>query len=202
MEAQVPKKPKKKSDSFDNFIKEYKNDPNDLRIVIWLSKVLATDYGSINLKKHEILKFLISDYVTRKSPAKKKSIQKYVKDYLKNTKTIPTQQELTHSSDDLWKRDILRAFGDPSDPATIAFKILEDINQFPQQVYNCNYDPDTLTNKLYELYGNGKSKSRRIYWRPIGKEAGNGKVGQRGSSNYWLASLNSKLTEKYMSNGY
>ncbi len=188
-----PKAKKKKKDFLDVFIKEYKNDRNDLRILIYLSKMTGLDYRKIELKKHELLKLLINDYANRKNAAKAKEIKAYIKSNFNDSvvSSINTASDDTNSEKDLIMKDIKRAFGDPEEEGSVANKILIDILNFPDAMYNCSYNPDFLVKKLYEFYG--KSKSRQIHFRNTHCMA---ELGKATSSNWWNASLSSDVATK------
>ncbi len=205
MEDTPAVKPKaKKKDPLDSFIKEFKSDKNDLRILIYLQKVTGIEYNKINMKQHELLKLLINDYANRKSPSKAKEIRAYIKTTFKSGaapsifSTI-SQNQSEDASRELFMKDIKRAFGDPEDSTSIAHKILNNIYEFPEAAYNCSYNPDLLAEKLFEYYN--KKKSRTIYYRQIPMAEGQqGAMGSKGSSNWWNASLNSEISTRQISN--
>jgi len=193
-----PKVKKKKKDALDIFIKEYKNDRNDLRILIYLSTITGLDYKQIDLKKHELLKLLITDYANRKNAAKAKQIKTYIKSNFKQGNILSHSNEVVNfqtedsiaSDKELIMKDIKRAFGDPEDSTSLAYKLLEDIYNMPDLALNCNYNPDMLVEKLYEYYG--KTKKTVIYYRAVPNMGQKGK----GSSNWWNASLNPEISTK------
>ncbi len=199
-ELTVPKKakPKKKAKSpLDLLVKEWRSDPSDLRFVLYLARESGLPYQQIDLKKYEVLVFLLRDYCKKATKPKAKQIKDLIKQtFSKSALQIISSNSSIASTDEtrrLIELDIKRAFGDVNDPKSIAAKALADIYSFPTGFYNSAHDPEFLMTKLYEF--NGKTLQKKIYWGVGGKEQ-NGPQYQ--ASNIWRAGLNKSLlfTEK------
>ncbi len=185
---------KKKPDALALLAKEYKQDGSDLRFVLFLSRESGLPYQQIDLKKYEVLVFLLKDYINRKTKDKAKQINKLMKETFSktNVEILKTIQNLaaTEEGKELIMKDIIRAFGDPANPESIAAKALNDIYTFPTKVYNCAYEPPFLLKKLYEF--NGKTLSKQIYSRVAGKPNDGA---QFQASHFYVSGLNRNLLE-------
>ncbi len=197
-EELIKKKPKKKSKTpLDLLVKEYKSDASDLRFVLYLSRESGLPYQQIDLKKYEVLVFLLRDYCRKPTKPKAKQVKDLIKQTFSKSNLTTISNAVVSASTDETRRlielDIARAFGDVSDPKSIAAQALDNILSFPTKFYNSAHDPEFLMSKLYEF--NGRSLTRKIFCRVGGKE-------QHGSqyqaSNVWIAGLNKSLlfTEK------
>ncbi len=186
------KKKKKKTNNLDILVKEYKSDPSELRFVLFLARESGLPYQQIDLKKYEVLIFLLKEYIKRKSPDKAKQINKMIKETFSKTNLSTFEHIQSISDKDETKRlimnDIFRAFGNPEDPNSIAAKSLNDIYTFPTKVYNCAHEPYFLMQKLYEY--NGKSLGRQIFFKPAGKPNDGP---QYQASHFYIAGLNRSL---------